>query len=57
MDRAEVIRFIEHLVKKRTEDLEEEKNANADNDTLRYINNTAIRNYIEVLKYIKENLK
>ncbi|GKS62409.1 MAG: hypothetical protein AB7U98_08795 [Candidatus Nitrosocosmicus sp.] len=57
MDREEVIRYIEYIVKKRTEDLEKEKDANPDNDSLLYMNNTAIRNYIEVLKYVKENLK
>jgi hypothetical protein len=57
MDREEVIRYIEYLVKKRTEGLEEEKNANPDNDALLYMNNTAIRTYIEVIKYVKENLK
>ena len=57
MDRDEVIRYIEYLVKKRIEDLEEEKIANPDNDALLYMNNTAIRNYIEVIKYVKENLK
>ncbi len=57
MDREEVIKYIEYLVKKRTEDLEEEKNANLDNDNLLYMNNTAIRNYIEIVKYVKENLK
>ena len=57
MDREEVIRYIEYLVKKRTEDLEEEKIANPDNDALLYMNSTAIRNYIEVIKYVKENLK
>jgi len=57
MDREEVIRYIEYLVKKRIEDLEEEKIANSDNDALLYMNNTAIRNYIEVIKYVKENLK
>jgi hypothetical protein len=57
MDREEAIKYIEYLVKKRTEDLEEEKNANLDNDNLLYMNNTAIRNYIEIVKYVKENLK
>ncbi len=57
MDREEVIRYIEYIVKKRTEDLEKEKDANPDNDSLLYMNNTAIRNYMEVLKYVKENLK
>jgi len=57
MDREEVIRYIEYLVKKRTEELEEEKNANSDNDNILYMNNTAIRNYIEIVKYVKENLK
>ncbi len=57
MDREEVIRYIEYIVKKRTEYLEKEKDANPDNDSLLYMNNTAIRNYIEVLKYVKENLK